>query len=63
MKKKKYMNPEIKVEYISLENGIAQGSGDINPGDQSGTVRIYEWDVLGNDDDLIISAPENSSWQ
>ncbi len=59
---KEYLPPIIKVEQILFEDGIAQSSVEIKTGDQSGTVRIYDWNVL-EDDDLIISNPDNSSWQ
>lgn len=62
-KLKEYVSPTIKSQEILLEVGLAQSSNIINPGNQSGTVQVYDWDALDNGNDLIISEPGNSSWQ
>lgn len=51
------------MQHIYLENGLAQASSNISPENQSGSIQVYDWDVLGDDGDLIISDPNNSSWQ
>lgn len=53
-----YVPPYIKVEEISLESGLASGSGIINPGDETGVVLIDDW-TPGQD---IQSTEGDSRW-
>lgn len=53
-----YIPPSILVEEINLEESIANGSLQINPGNEAGVIVIDSWEE-GSD---LESPLENSRW-
>ncbi len=46
--KKTYVSPKMDIFNIELEQGIAAGSANVTPGDNTQTVQ-HEWDVAPDD--------------
>lgn len=62
---KVYAAPLIVSKEVLLEKELTQSSIDISPlpPGASARIKVYDWDILADDDDLIISEPGNSSWE